>query len=526
MYIAPNTVVKILKDVPLDEEYDHSLYFANIPAQSSYFNTKVKYTLNAHSYQRVKRGYMRVNIQYENLYDCNYIMFQNSSFGNKWFYAFLKSAEYINNAVSEIEFEIDVMQTWFFDFQLEQCMVEREHSFTDAIGENIVPESLQLGEYVIKNFANISYPYGNTYKCVVAATFLATYNTPLNPGEWYFQENRCGIDCKTFSGLTLNAFSINNQNDINYLNSFFDAVDSAGKTEGIINVYMVPEPWAGAGWPINEINPQYTRLVAEYNTLDGYTPKNNKLYTYPYHFIYGTNYNGAGVAYPFEFFTHVQGDSDNYIYFKNFCTSCQSPELISVPLYYKGVTENYDEMLKVSGFPVCAWNSDIYKAWSAQVGAALPYDIIDTGIDAGVMGFSGNPGGAGLSVFSKVTGLLRESAKARIKPLQAHGSQNTSTLWAVDKLRVEYFKKTITAQMARTIDDYFTIYGYATKRVKTPNINARPHWTFTKTVGCKIIGSLPADDQKKICDIFDKGVTFWKNPSEVGNYYLDNRPGA
>lgn len=527
MYISPNTTIKILKDVPLDEKYDHTFHFTNIQNQLSYFNTKIKYTLDNQSYQRVKRGYMRINVQFENLYDCNYLMFQNTAFGNKWFFAFIKSAEYINNSVSEIEYEIDVMQTWIFDYQLEQCMVEREHSISDGIGENIVPEDLQLGEYVLRNFSNISYPYADhLHTVVIAATFLAAYNLPEFPNTWHFQENRCGIDCNTFSGLSLNTFPINNQNDINHLNSFFDAVDNAGKTDGIVSVYMVPEAFANGSWPIATINAKYTRLVAEYNTLDGYTPRNKKLYTYPYHFIYGTNYNGTGVAYPFEFFTHVEGDIENYIYFKNYCTSCQSPELISVPQYYKGVTDNYDEMIKVSGFPVCSWNSDIYKAWIAQVGASLPYDIVETGVSGIAAATTGNLGGAVISTFGRVTGLLRESAKTSIKPLQAHGSQNTSTLWAVNKLRVEYFKKTITAQMAKTIDDYFNMYGYATHKVKIPNTNVRPHWTFTKTIGCKIVGSLPSDDQRKICEIFDNGVTFWRNPSEVGQYYLDNRPGV
>ena len=33
--------------------------------------------------------------------------------------AFIKSVEYINNGVSEIEFEIDVMQTWHFNYNLQ-----------------------------------------------------------------------------------------------------------------------------------------------------------------------------------------------------------------------------------------------------------------------------------------------------------------------------------------------------------------------------------------------------------------------
>ena len=74
------------------------------------------------------------------------------------------------------------------------------------------------------------------------------------------------------------------------------------------------------------------------------------------------------------------------------------------------------------------------------------------------------------------------------------------------------------------IDDYFNMYGYAIHRCKIPNRNVRPHWTYTKTIGCCIVGSLPSDSAKHICDIYNAGITFWKNGSEVGQYQLDNRP--
>ena len=69
-------------------------------------------------------------------------MFQNTSFGIKWFYAFITNVEYINNETSEITIEIDVMQTWHFDYTVNQCFVEREMAATDDIGGNLVPETL------------------------------------------------------------------------------------------------------------------------------------------------------------------------------------------------------------------------------------------------------------------------------------------------------------------------------------------------------------------------------------------------
>lgn len=79
-----------------------------------------------------------------------------------------------------------------------------------------------------------------------------------------------------------------------------------------------------------------------------------------------------------------------------------------------------------------------------------------------------------------------------------------------------------TAEYARMIDDFFTMFGYVTKRNKIPNRNVRPHWTYTKTMGCTVTGSVPAPDMNKICSIYDNGITFWKKGSEVGNYSLDN----
>ena len=90
---------------------------------------------------------MRVGYSADNIYDCNYLMFQNTNFGNKWFYAFINSVEYINNDVAEIQFEIDDIQTWFFDFDFNSTYVLRQHSYTDIIGENILPEPVMIGEY-------------------------------------------------------------------------------------------------------------------------------------------------------------------------------------------------------------------------------------------------------------------------------------------------------------------------------------------------------------------------------------------
>ena len=69
------------------------------------------------------------------------------------------------------------------------------------------------------------------------------------------------------------------------------------------------------------------------------------------------------------------------------------------------------------------------------------------------------------------------------------------------------------------------MFGYATHKVKVPNRTGRPHWNYVKTKGMVLdVANAPQPYIQKLIDCFNKGITFWHNPSEVGNYSLDNRP--
>lgn len=166
MFIEPNTTIRILSNVPLDNTYNHTIYFGSATAQTNYFIGLTKHNLTQQTYQRVQKGKARIGLKAELLYDCNYMMFQNTSFGTKWFYAFITSVEYINNAVSEITFEIDVMQTWHFDYDLGRNYVVRQHALTDIIGENITGEPVDLGYIECSNVQSTG--FFDSYVAVIA----------------------------------------------------------------------------------------------------------------------------------------------------------------------------------------------------------------------------------------------------------------------------------------------------------------------------------------------------------------------
>ena len=150
------TVIKIIKGAPCDDTYSDVIKFGSAGAQAAYFSGLAKYTFSNCSYQRVNNSVAsprspltcRIPTVADNVYDCNYVMFQNQAFGSKWFYGFIRRINYINPDTTEIEYEIDSYQTYQFDYTVKPSLVEREHSATDAFGENFEVEPVSIDRYV------------------------------------------------------------------------------------------------------------------------------------------------------------------------------------------------------------------------------------------------------------------------------------------------------------------------------------------------------------------------------------------
>ena len=68
-------------------------------------------------------------------------------------FAFVTNVGYINENCTEITYVIDNYMTWFPFLRLGECFVEREIPRDDTIYSNLIPENLELGEYV-ENYPN------------------------------------------------------------------------------------------------------------------------------------------------------------------------------------------------------------------------------------------------------------------------------------------------------------------------------------------------------------------------------------
>lgn len=509
MYIVPNSTLILLRDCPLDDTYDHTIYFNSQGDQYNYFYGLRKFVFTGQSYTRVNRGYVRLEKKSDDLYDCNYLMFQNTSYGNKWFYAFITSVEYVNDEVCEVRFEIDHLQTWHFDYTLKECFVEREHSATDVIGENTVPEGLEQGDYIIKDVTATSGVPG-VKKIVVVSTLDAA-------GDDRQGQMLSGV----YSGLRYIQF-----NDAPGVNSYILFLTQNNKVDAIQQIYMCPFEADEDGFASGNFN------IEKSNSLSGYSPRNKKLLTYPYQVLHvHTDTNSADFKY--ELFT------GNQCTFSWNATIAPTPCIELTPRLYKtddgtSLTPNAEDRLTITDFPQCAWTNDTYKAWIAQNTGAIYARQASSALSAlgGILPASAtsNPinvaqaaGGGIIGLMTDITAQIGQRIDIASKPPQANGAQTAMCDYALGTKQFFFKYLTIRPEFAAIIDDYFDMFGYATHRVKVPNRNVRPHWTYTKTKGCIIVGGIPADASKKIISIYNNGITFWKNGNEVGNYSLDNR---
>lgn len=514
MYIEPNSIVRVYNHIPLDNTYENTIYFADAVAQRQYFANGIKYSFPDNTYQRVanSRGKIKVEKVADSLYDCNYMAFQNTNYGSKWFYAFITSVEYINNTTSEITFEIDVMQTYLFDVELLACFVEREHSTTDVAGDNIVEENLALGDYQYSD----THPSGLFDEWGVLVQSAYTFEGLHNYDGMFSKHGNMIVGTNIFLCTDRPNEDIPTQ-----LQRWITTVTNTYGEDGsnILSFSMFP---ASLYRTIDQ--PQH--FVVQKPTKNGnYTPKNKKLLTYPYCYLGITNGSGKINEYRYEYFNtslcrfQVRGD-------------LTSISAIASPVGYNTDSQlsyaNHNFATFMNNFPQCNFTIDSFKMWWAQNKVTTSNNVwlaLAGFIGGAAMSASGNvvAGTAAMAgSAAKISSVVaeykqREGLKDYMQGVAGSGVMINTNMQDFCNIDIH-----LQESYARIIDDYFTMYGYATHRIKVPNRNVRSHWTYTKTVGCNVIGSCPAEDTKKICEIYDKGITFWRHANEVGNYSLDN----
>lgn len=496
MPYSPITSVKLQRGIPLDNSYSDTLTWESLNDQYAYFDSKTRYTFNELTPVRMQNK-IRLPIVADHALQCNYLVYQNSNFATKRFFCFITAVDWINSNMCEVTVELDVFQTWYFEMQIKPCYVEREHPDRDAYGENLVVENIDFGPYVDEPAQKTG--AFNSYTAVIA--------TAYDKGE-----AGGGYVGGLFTGLKYVAGLVDSPGEVEQLVDYLNSVVEANKVDAIASIFMMPTEFYTTGSA-----PKVVRADAKNvrNKIGTYTPKCKKLLTYPYNLLYVYTDDGHNAIYRYEYFQSATSCG-----FVMQCGMSCNPEVVLEPIAYNSQQFNIDESISLSGFPQCAFSIDTFKAYIAQNASSLVFQTAGSAVSLGGALLTGSPamaGGAALGAASALQGLVM----AMSKPNQTRGSQGTSTFTATREKDFYFVNKHITEEYAKIIDDYFWVYGYATNRVKRPNITGRKSWNYVKTADAKVTGAVPFDDLVTIKAAFNRGITFWHG-DYVGEYGRNN----
>lgn len=188
MNFTPQTEVHLLTGVPFNLTYNNVRDFDTPEEQVNYFVGLTKYTFDKLTYQRVTANSIKLDINYNDLLDVNYMMFKNESIKNKWFFAFITDYEFISENTTRITYQLDVFQTYLFDYQFQTTYVEREH--TKRFDENGYPiintldEGLAYGsDYVTTNIKHYEQLEGIIWAIIVSKVNLQNVPSKIYGGS-------------------------------------------------------------------------------------------------------------------------------------------------------------------------------------------------------------------------------------------------------------------------------------------------------------------------------------------------------
>lgn len=526
-----NSKIMLCNGILIDRDYKNVINYSDAN-MLTLANSKKIAESNTYSFIR-ETGTILVDFPYNTCLQANYMAYQNPDYSNKWFYAWIDKVSYKNDKTTEISFTIDVWSTWYNSTTKKKCFVVREHVSDDTIGANTIPENIETGEYIVQ--VDSTHDYGTYYMCSAISEDILK-NNPTAHNKYN------GV----VSGLTY--IVLKTEADVN---NFIFRYNNASKIEAINSLFMIPEDFVGQTitWETDStgtINFQYiSKATGEFDMDDfyllkpsrigegdvGYLPKNNKLFTFPYCYIYADNNAGSGVTYNYEDFKAPEGAPVNTCSFKVSGTISPGCCIKYTPENYKNTSFNYSESLNGAKLPLGGWINDTFTNWLTQNGVNIAISGVSSLVQlaGGVTNLAtGNAvtgafqvANAGVSIASTIGSVYQHS----LMPDQAMGNTNSSDIsFALGYSGATFYQMSIKIEYAKIIDEYFTKFGYKVNRLKLPNTSSRSQWNYIQIGDGEswAYGNIPAEYLSKINEIAIKGVTIWHNHNNIGNYDLTN----
>lgn len=520
----PATTITFYKNVPFKEDYGDTIKWTTRTEQDAFFATKNPLVYGDCTYQR-ENSFLAVPYPPETLRNYNYLSWVNPG-STKKIYAFISKMDWVNENCTYVYFSIDFWQTFGPDVSLGWCFVEREHVSDDTVGAHTLPENVALGEYLSVE-ENGAY-FSDNMKIVICGV-------PDN--EYIFFEGK--ISCYVYNGLYFHICDTASD-----ANDFLQYVSEHGIVDNVISIYMCPDFFfTSNNFPNFAPTPGSNSFTVPPNTnIDGYVPKNNKLLTYPYVCAILENNDGQSVEIKYE---NWKGMDKNKIVYTG--SPFPNGRIIAYPNGYNLASFDSDYMVALGSYPQCTWSKDVYSNWLAtqEIRWSHQKDRFFTGKAAGALsslvGLAAGAATGGASLASSATGAVQsvissaneyyniqdsiaeEKEVHSVNPVSSGNSTGCgSAMVATNNYGFTVKRRVIKPEVAKSIDSFFSLYGYKVNELKIPNINSRPKWNYIKCSKAEIYGDVPAFAIQILSETLMTGITFWHGDF-VGNYSGTNK---
>lgn len=312
-----NSRIILAKNIKMDRDYNNVLNYTQTQMVSL---CEANAVASSSNYQFLRTNEpIYVSFSYELCLQANYIAFQNPSYSNKWFFAWIDEVNYKGDNNTEIRYTIDSWSTFYSDWSVSPCLVVREHVNDDTRGSNTVEENLDVGEIVqTGSTENVGTLAGTPWVVI-----LSSYNPQSQSqfaGITVYDKNVYGYQAFVFPFSTSLQYG-----GLTGVFAFIQRCNLDGHIEDINSIFLVPNSTFTQS-EMTEVSftvgsdsytgytPPYTTEGSEFNsittiptTFGSYTPKNNKCLCYPYNFLRVTNNQGSVNNYRYEYF-----DNDLY----------------------------------------------------------------------------------------------------------------------------------------------------------------------------------------------------------------------
>lgn len=519
-----NSRIILAKNIHIDKQYTNVLDYSEEQMLNLCLENKVA-EANNYSFIRANRS-INVAFSYNQCLQANYIAFQNPDYSNKWFFAWIDDVIYKGNNNTEITYTIDSWSTWFDYWQKKVCFINRQHVNNDTIGINTIPENLDVGEVVQESFDEMTFQVESDEPNFYFA-INSTYN-PITKKDFVGVNKINGI----LQGNWIFIFSVSNVG-ITYINNFLSDVNNDSKIESIKELYILPRFLVDTigkeqlhkdstfgdyyCYLLNESdsNVDLPIIINRTTSFKDFQPKNNKCFVYPYNYLLASNNIGNNIIYKYENFNINDNDIDTIMLNAESSVSIGASVRL-VPTNYKGIEKNYNETIPLAKFPTCSWASDAFINWLTNNAVNISTNIVSTGASIA----TGNIG----SVAGNIAGLIGQFYQASLLPSIQGGNNNGDVNFSSGKNTFIIYHMRAKTEYLKIIDDYFTRFGYAIKKLELPNITGRKYWNYIEIGQNEEIGygEVPSKFMDTINNACRRGVTIWHNHANVGNYSLDN----